>query len=152
MISLNRVLVAGNLTRDPELKVTSTNRKVTIMTLAINDFWKNQNGETLKKATYLTIVAWGPLAENCAKYLKKGRAVMVEGRIETDSFEDKNGKKRSVTRINSTSVVFLENSGRKDFSDDGTSEDNKPAKVKSSTPARKVVKRKAEETEEALIL
>ncbi len=152
MISLNRVLVAGNLTRDPELKVTASNRKVTLMTLAINDFWKNQNGETVKKATFLTIVAWGPLAENCAKYLKKGRAVMVEGRIETDSYEDKNGKKRNITRINSSSVVFLENSGKKDLADDETPEENKPVKAKSTAPTRKVIKRKAEESEEALIL
>lgn len=157
MISLNRVIVVGNLTRDPELKVTASNRRFTIMTVAINDFWKNQNGELVKKTTFLNVIAWGSLAENCVKYLKKGRSVMVEGRIETDKYEDKNGIKQTVTRINCTNIVFLENSTKKD--NDANDEENttyseKPAystKSKNSVP-RKVIKRKTEETAESLIL
>ena len=154
MISLNRVLVVGNLTRDPELKVTASNRKFTMMTVAVNDFWKNQNGELVKKATYLNVVAWGSLAENCAKYLKKGRSVMVEGRIETDKYEDRNGIKQNVTRINCTNILFLESSSRKDSEEDSTTYSEQPAyaaKSKSSVP-RKVVKKRVEETADALIL
>lgn len=154
MISLNRVLVVGNLTRDPELKVTASNRKFTMMTVAVNDFWKNQNGELVKKATYLNVVAWGSLAENCAKYLKKGRSVMVEGRIETDKYEDRNGIKQNVTRINCTNILFLESSSKKDSEEDSTTYSEQPAyatKSKSSVP-RKVVKKRVEETADALIL
>lgn len=154
MISLNRVLVVGNLTRDPELKVTASNRKFTMMTVAVNDFWKNQNGELVKKATYLNVVAWGSLAENCAKYLKKGRSVMVEGRIETDKYEDRNGIKQNVTRINCTNILFLESSSKKDSEEDSTTYSEQPAyatKSKSSAP-RKVVKKRVEETADALIL
>ncbi len=157
MISLNRVIVVGNLTRDPELKVTASNRRFTIMTVAINDFWKNQNGELTKKTTYLSVIAWGSLAENCVKYLKKGRSVMVEGRIETDKYEDKNGIKQNVTRINCSNILFLENSSKKENEEeeDGTYSE-KPAyttKSKNSSSApRKVIKRKVEEEAEALIL
>ena len=155
MISLNRVIVVGNLTRDPELKVTTSNRKFTMMTVAVNDFWKNQNGELVKKATYLNVVAWGSLAENCVKYLKKGRSVMVEGRIETDKYEDRNGIKQNVTRINCTNILFLENSGRKDSEEDSSATYSEQpayaAKSKNSVP-RKVVKKRVEETADALIL
>ena len=113
MVSLNRVIVAGNLTRDPELRTTASNRKFTAMTIAINDVWKNKGGETIKKVTFINAIAWGNLAENCVKFLKKGRSVMVEGRIETDKYEDKQGKTQLITRINCTSVVFLENSATK---------------------------------------
>ena len=157
MISLNRVIVVGNLTRDPELKVTASNRRFTIMTVAINDFWKNQNGELTKKTTYLSVIAWGSLAENCVKYLKKGRSVMVEGRIETDKYEDKNGVKQNVTRINCSNILFLENSSKKENEEEENSTHSEnPAyttKSKNSTSApRKVIKRKVEEEAEALIL
>ncbi len=126
MISLNRVIVAGNLTRDPEMKVTSSNRKFTNMAIAINDFWKDKDGKTSKKTTYINIIAWGGMAENCAKYLKKGRAIMVEGRIESDKYEDRQGKTQYITRINSNNIVFLENSSRKKelSEDDEEDEDN----------------------------
>lgn len=154
MISLNRVIVVGNLTRDPELKVTASNRRFTIMTVAVNDFWKNQNGELVKKATYLSVIAWGSLAENCVKYLKKGRSVMVEGRIETDRYEDKSGVKQNVTRINCSNILFLENSSRKDNEDEDNDNCEQPAyttKSKSSAP-KKVIKKRVEETADALIL
>lgn len=123
MISLNRVIVAGNLTRDPELKVTNTNRKFTNLTIAINDFWKDKDGELMKKTTYLNIIAWGSLAENSVKFLKKGRAIMVEGRIETDRYEDKTGKPQYITRINSNNIVFLENTNKTNI-DEEKAEDN----------------------------
>ena len=153
MISLNRVIVVGNLTRDPELKVTASNRRFTIMTVAVNDFWKNQNGELVKKATYLSVIAWGSLAENCVKYLKKGRSVMVEGRIETDKYEDKNGVKQNVTRINCSNILFLESSSRKanEEEEDSCEQPAYTTKSKNSVP-KKVIKKRVEETADALIL
>lgn len=158
MVSLNRVIVAGNLARDPELKVTSSNRKFTNMVIAINEFWKDKDGKTAKKTIYINIIAWGSLAENCAKFLKKGRAVMIEGRIESDKYEDKNGKKQYITRINSNNVVFLENSSRNnnyaDDAEDDEDEDNfcESSKInpKKTAISKKVVKRQVKETAEAL--
>lgn len=109
VVSINRVIVAGNLTRDPELKVTASNRKFTTMTLAIHDYWRDNSGELSKKTTFINLITWGNLAENCAKFLRKGRCVMVEGRLETDNYTDKNDVKHSITKINCSSVVFLEN-------------------------------------------
>ena len=156
MISLNRVIVAGNLTRDPELKVTASNRRFTIMTIAINDFWKNQNGELIKKANYLNVIVWGTLAENCVKYLKKGRSVMVEGRIETDKYEDKNGITQNVTRINCNNIIFLESSIKKNNEE---KEENSTyleqtaytTKTKNSVP-KKVAKKRIENSTDTLIL
>lgn len=157
MVSLNRVIVAGNLARDPELKITSSNRKFTNMVIAINEFWKGKDGKTTRKTNYLNIIAWGSLAENCAKYLKKGRAVMVEGRIESDNYEDKNGKKQYITRININNVVFLENSNRSNDNteeEDDEDEDNfcESSKIspKKTTVSKKVVKKQVKETAEAL--
>ena len=111
-----------------EFKLTSIRlAELAMMTVAVNDFWKNQNGELVKKATYLNVVAWGSLAENCVKYLKKGRSVMVEGRIETDKYEDRNGNKQNVTRINCTNILFLESSSRKDNEEDSTTYSEQPA-------------------------
>lgn len=157
MVSLNRVIVAGNLARDPELKVTSSNRKFTNMVIAINEFWKDKDGKTARKTNYLNIIAWGNLAENCAKFLKKGRAVMVEGRIESDNYEDKNGKKQYITRININNVVFLENSNRSndnteeydDEDEDNFCESSKISPKKTSV-SKKVVKKQVKETAEAL--
>lgn len=109
VVSINRVIVAGNLTRDPELKVTASNRKYTTMTLAVHDYWRDNGGELSKKTTFINLITWGNLAENCAKFLRKGRCVMVEGRLETDNYTDKNDIKHSITKINCSSVVFLEN-------------------------------------------
>lgn len=153
MVSLNRVMVAGNLTRDPELKVTPSNRKFTTMSIAINDFWKDKDGKMLKKTSFINLIAWGSLAENCAKYLKKGRPVMVEGRIECDKYEDRQGKMQYITRINCNNVVFLENNSRSSESveesedDDNFCESSKITTKKTSI-AKKPVKRQVKELAE----
>lgn len=112
VISLNRVIVAGNLVRDPELKTTSSNRKFVTMTIASNDYWRNKDGEFSKKTSYIGLVAWNRLAENCAKYLSKGKCIMVEGKLESDKFTDKNGQVHYYTRVICSSVVFLENTNK----------------------------------------
>ncbi len=112
VISLNRVIVAGNLVRDPELKTTPSNRKFTTMTIASNDYWRNKDGEYSKKTSYISLVAWNRLAENCAKYLSKGKCIMVEGKLDSDKFTDKNGQAHYYTRVTCSSVVFLENTNK----------------------------------------
>ena len=156
MVSLNRVIVAGNLTRDPELKVTSSNRKFTSMAIAINEFWKDKTGKISKKTSFVNIIAWGNLAENCAKFLKKGRAVMVEGRIETDKYEDRQGKTQYITRINCNNVVFLENSGRNEEADDSSDDEEdtfcESSKItsKKASISKKPVRKQVKEVVEAL--
>ena len=155
MVSLNRVIVAGNLTRDPELKVTPSNRKFTSMAIAINEFWKDKNGKTTKKTSFINIIAWGGLAENCAKYLKKGRAVMIEGRIETDKYEDRQGKTQYITRVNCNNVVFLENSSRNEEIEDSSDDEDtfcESTKIttKKASISKKPVKKQVKEVEEAL--
>ena len=108
MVSLNRVIVAGKLKDDPELKDTAEGRKFSTMRIVIEDSWKNKDGAIVKKSTFVNVVCWGSLAENVSRYLKRGRPVMVQGRIETDSYTDSKGCRQNITRINATNVVFLE--------------------------------------------
>ena len=155
MVSLNRVIVAGNLTRDPELKVTPSNRKFTSMAIAVNEFWKDKTGKTTKKTSFINIIAWGGLAENCAKFLKKGRAIMVEGRIECDKYEDRQGKTQYITRVNCSNVVFLESSNRNEEADETLDEEDtfcESSKItsKKASVSKKPVKRQVKEVEEAL--
>ena len=113
MVSLNRVIVAGKLKDDPELKVTAEGRKFSTMRIVIEDSWKNKDGAIVKKSTFVNVVCWGSLAENVSRYLGRGRTIMVEGRIETDTNKDDKGNRHYITRINANNVVFLENSSSK---------------------------------------
>mgnify|MGYP003291705950 CR=1 FL=1 len=119
MVSLNRVIIAGNLVRDPEMKVSGSNHRFTNLTVAINDSWRNQEGEYAKKVTYLNVITWGNLAENCAKYLSKGAPIMVEGRIEVDNYINKDGQKQYSTKIVANTITFLENKTNKNNNSNG---------------------------------
>lgn len=119
---LNRVVLIGRLTRDPELRYTSNGTAVTTFTLAVDRNYTNQQGE--READFLNIVVWRQLAELCANYLKKGRLTAVEGRIQTRSYDNQEGRKVYVTEIVADNVRFLESNrdrqdsvqGGKDFS------------------------------------
>ena len=97
MASFNKVIVMGNLTRDPELKYTPSGRAVTRLALAVNRKWRDAQTNALKEeVTYVEIAAYGTQAETAAKYLAKGSCVHVEGRLKLDQWEDKqSGEKRS---------------------------------------------------------
>lgn len=103
----NRVILVGNLTKDPELRYTSSKTPVASFTLAVNRMWKGKNGELQEDVAFVPIVVWGAQAENCERYLSKGRAALVEGRIATRSYEDKSGQKRYVTEVVADTVQFL---------------------------------------------
>ena len=94
MISYNRVVLMGNLTRDPELRQTPSGRSVADIGLATNESYKNPSGETVEKTCFVDIVAWGKQAEACGQYLTKGRPVLVEGRLQLDQWESKEGEKK----------------------------------------------------------
>lgn len=107
MASYNRVTLVGNLGADPELKFTPSNRPVANMSLATTEAWKGKDGQKQERTDWHRIVVWGPQAENCAKFLAKGRTCLVEGRLQNRSYEDKNGKKKYTTEVVADRVVFL---------------------------------------------
>tara|TARA_R110000850_G_scaffold17996_29_gene54669 strand:- start:351 stop:830 length:480 start_codon:yes stop_codon:yes gene_type:complete len=110
MSSFNRVTLLGNLTRDPELKKTKSGAAVTELGLAMNRSWSGEDGQRHEEATYVDVVVWGKSAENAAKYLQKGRSVLVEGRLQMDAWQDaKTGQSRTKLRVVGESVQFLGN-------------------------------------------
>lgn len=106
---LNRVILIGRLTRDPELRYTPSGVAVTQFTLAIDRPFTNQQGE--READFIQIVTWRKLAETCANYLAKGRLTAVEGRIQTRNYENNEGRRVYVTEIVADNVRFLESAG-----------------------------------------
>ena len=108
MRGFNRVIIAGNLTKDPEVRATVNKKSYARFGVAINSQWKNPNGELQERTEFINVVVWGPMAENCGKYLKKGRAVLVEGRLQTSSYEAKDGSgKRYSTDVVADNIQFL---------------------------------------------
>ena len=106
-MSLNKALIMGNLTRDPELKVLPSGAKVCNLSLATNRIWKDANGAKQEAVDYHGVSVFGVSAENCIKYLKKGASVFVEGRIQTRSWEGADGKKQYKTEIIADKVNFM---------------------------------------------
>lgn len=112
MASYNKVILIGNLTRDPELKYTPKGRAVARIGLAVNRRWRTEEGEEREEVTYVDIDAFGKQAEVLAQYLKKGRPLFVEGRLKLDQWEDKNThQKRSQLRVVLEGFSFLDSPG-----------------------------------------
>jgi single-strand DNA-binding protein len=105
--SVNKVILIGNLGKDPELKHTSSGTAVATVTLATNERFKDKGGEWQDRTEWHNVVLWGRLAEIASEYLKKGRSVYVEGRLQTRSWEDKQGQKRYTTEIVASDLVLL---------------------------------------------
>src|SRR5690625_2851849 len=103
---LNRVVLVGRLTRDPELRYTPNGAAVSNFTIAVNRPFKNQQGET--EADFINGVVWRKQAENLANYMKKGSQIGVDGRIQTRSYENQEGKTVYVTEVLAESIQFLE--------------------------------------------
>lgn len=108
---LNRVFLMGNLTRDPELKFTPQGTAITKFSIAVNRMYKAGDGEMKKQTDFFNIVVWGKQGENCSKYLSKGRAVHLEGRLQTRSYETQDHQKRTVTEVIADNVQFLGGGG-----------------------------------------
>ena len=108
MASFNKVILLGNLTRDPELRYTPQGSAVCEFALALNYQYTNkQTGQKVEEVSFIDIVAWGKTGEICAEYLKKGRQVMVEGRLKQDRWEAQDGKKMSKVRVTAENVQFV---------------------------------------------
>lgn len=109
MASLNRVLIIGNLTRDPELRHTSGGSAVCKLGVAINRRFTTSGGEQREETCFVDVDIWGRQAEACGRYLNKGAQVFVEGRLQMDEWQDREtGRKRSRLRINGERVQFLD--------------------------------------------
>ena len=111
MPSYNKVLLMGNLTRDPQLKQTPNNMSVAEIGLACNRKFKGKDGEMREETTFVDCEAWGRTAETMAKYLSKGRPVFVEGRLKLDQWQDKDGNNRSKLRVVIESFQFVDSRG-----------------------------------------
>lgn len=104
---LNKVMLIGNLGKDPELRYTSSGDAVANFSIATGESWKDKDGNKQERTEWHNIVAWKKLAEICGEYLKKGKKVYVEGRLQTRSYDDKEGVKRYVTEIVADQMLML---------------------------------------------
>lgn len=108
MAGYNRIVIVGNLTRDPDFKQLTSGQNVCRLGLATNRQFKNrQTGSMVQEVCYIDVDVWGAQAESCKQYLQKGRPVLIEGRLKFDSWEDQNGQTRSKHSIVADRVVFL---------------------------------------------
>ncbi len=107
MANFNRVFLMGNLTRDPELRYLASGTAVANLGLAVNTRYRAQDGELKEDVCFVRIVVWGKQAESCSQYLNKGRAVFIEGRLQSRSWETEDGQKRSVMEVRADRVQFL---------------------------------------------
>ncbi|MFA6994845.1 MAG: single-stranded DNA-binding protein [Patescibacteria group bacterium] len=110
-MNLNKAMVIGNLTRDPELRNTASGQSVASFSVATNLIWTDQGGQQQKKTEFHNIIAWRKLAEICAKYLHKGSKVYVEGRLQTTDWTGQDGVKRYRTEIVTENMIMLDNKG-----------------------------------------
>lgn len=139
--SLNQVTLMGNLTRDPELRQTPTGQNVTSFSLALNRSYKDQSGEWQEATDYIDVVCWGPLAERVSQYLSKGRRCLVQGRLQSRSWEQ-DGAKRSKVEVLANDVTFLDSRGEGEgapagnFGGGASSDDSAPSKP-AAKPAKK---------------
>src|SRR5690606_37392086 len=108
--SFNQVILMGNLTRDPELRQTPNGQSVCSFSLALNRSYKGSNGEWQEATDFVNIVAWGPLGERVAQYLTKGRPCLVNGRLQSSSWEQ-DGQKRSKLEVVAQDATFLGGGG-----------------------------------------
>ncbi len=112
MPNYNKVILMGNLTRDPEVRYTSGGTAIAKLGLAVNRRWKNQEGQMQEETTFVDVDAFGRQAETIGQYLKKGRPVMVEGRLKLDQWDDKQtGQKRSKLGVVLENFQFLDSRG-----------------------------------------
>lgn len=132
--SLNKVLLIGNLTRDPELRYTPQGTAVATMSIATNRSWTNaENGEKTEQVEFHRIVAWAKLAEICGQFLKKGKKIYVEGRLQTRDWTTKDGQKRQTTEIVMESMIMLDSS--RNTTDDGAMPSASSKKEEAVPPA-----------------
>lgn len=110
-MNLNKAMIIGNLTRDPELRNTPSGQSVASFSVATNLVWTDQSGQQQKKTEFHNIIAWRKLAEICSKYLHKGSKVFIEGRLQTTDWTGQDGVKRYRTEIVAENMIMLDAKG-----------------------------------------
>lgn len=110
-MNLNKAMIIGNLTRDPETRTTPAGQTVASFSVATNVVWTDANGEKQKRAEFHNVVAWRKLGEICSQYLKKGNKVYIEGRLQTRDWEGQDGVKRYRTEIIAENMIMLDTKG-----------------------------------------
>lgn len=122
-------MIIGNLGKDPEVRYTQSNKAVATLTVATSEKFKDNNGELQEKTEWHRVIVWNRLAEICQQYLKKGSKVYIEGKIQTNAWEDKDGQKRYTTEILGLTMTMLDSKGG-----GGSSANNTPAPEKENPP------------------
>jgi len=156
--SLNKALLIGNMTRDPELRYTGTGTPVATFGIATNKSWKDANGETKELTEFHNIVSWNKMAEICQQLLAKGMKVYIEGSLTTRSWEDESGVTKYKTEVRVDDMILLDSKGRRGAGMDDVSDvpNTGPAseapvdkkEVKDEKPAKKTAKKAEKETDE----
>jgi single-strand DNA-binding protein len=136
MASFNKVILAGNLTRDPELRYTPKGTAVAAITLAVNRTWKSETGESKEEVSFVDVDVWGRQAEVIAQYMRKGRPLLVEGRLKQDTWEDKNThQKQSKLKVVLESFSFID-SNRSEGGAPPSDAPRRPAAGAPASPAK----------------
>ncbi len=140
--SVNKVILIGRLGADPELTFTSSGQAVCRLSIATSESWKDKSsGQWQERTEWHRVIAWGRLAEQAKEYLSKGRQVYVEGRLQTRSYEDKNGVKKYTTEIVARTIQFLD-SGRdsgQGFADEPPMPDDPGPAIQEKTPEQEPI-------------
>lgn len=131
MSAFNKAILVGNLTKDPELKYIPSGQAVVNFTIAVNRKYSGKDGEKKEEVAFIRIIAWAKLAEICNEYLKKGSSVLIEGRIQTRSWDGPDGSKRYATEVLAETVQFL---GGKPNASGGQEQAAAPAKTSEFGP------------------
>lgn len=142
MASFNKVMIMGNLAAKPELRHTKAGTAVTTIRVATNEVSTDSEGAKVEKTEWHTVVVFGKTAENCEKYLDKGKSVLVEGKLQTREWEDKEGNKRYSTEILAASVQFIGGKG------DGDSAEKATAPATAATKGKAPAATKGKKTED----
>jgi len=108
MLSINNVMLAGRLTRDPEIRKTPSGTSVADIGLAVNERFKNKSGEWEERVVFVDAVCWGKQAETIGKYLQKGRGILIEGALQMNDWTTKDGEKRSKLRVLCQQFQFID--------------------------------------------
>jgi single-strand DNA-binding protein len=147
--SFNQVILMGNLTRDPELRTTPNGTSVCSFSLALNRSYKSADGEWQEATDFIDIVAWAALGERVAQYLSKGRAALVNGRLQSRSWEQ-DGQKRSKVEVVAQDVTFLGGPGGGQAAGGGTASMDEPVEP-AKAPAKKGAKKGKKDEEDVVI-
>ncbi len=125
-MDLNKVMIIGNVGREPEMRFTANGTAVTSFSVAVNRVSLGQENDRIEETEWFRVVAWNKLAETCNQYIAKGSRIYVEGRLQTRSWEGNDGQKRYTTEVVANNVIFLDRRGQSETSQEEVTEDLVP--------------------------